>query len=183
MKGFREGLTALFRQQFTTTSTNGEVSTNWGCLFDNLELLFYLTLGIVAAAVMGIQALTGERAQGHLPDGCPPACVAAQLAGLDLRQADLSDADLSRAALSHANLRDANLQRAILWQTVLVGADLTGADLGNAVLGEADLTGTKLTGADLTGAWYSEGTKWPAGFVPPPTARKMKEGCYVDEQG
>jgi hypothetical protein len=105
---------------------------------------------------------------------------APDVAGADLTRANLSETDLQRATLTNANLSSSNLQRAVLWEAVLANADLSAADLAGAVLGQADLTGATLTGADLTGVWYSKGTKWPAGFVPPSTAKEMEGNCYID---
>lgn len=100
----------------------------------------------------------------------------ATLAGANLASADLSHAVLKNACLckneksrterkaTNANLTNANLTDANLTDAILTSADLTGADLTNA-----DLTRANLTGATLRGIRYSESTRWPDGFTPPPS--------------
>jgi len=107
----------------------------------------------------------------------------AVLTGVDLSWARLSHAILVGADLSGANLTGASLFAADLSGAVLAGADMTGIDLVDANLREADLSGVyllnaDLRGADLTGATlagaivigstYSDATRWPEGFTPPP---------------
>jgi uncharacterized protein YjbI with pentapeptide repeats len=100
----------------------------------------------------------------------------ATLAGANLASADLSRAVLKNAYLgktqkngkerkeTHTNLTDASLTDANLTDADLTGADLTGADLTGA-----DLTRAHLTSANLRGVRYSESTRWPDGFTPPPS--------------
>ena len=100
----------------------------------------------------------------------------ATLAGANLALADLSQAVLKNAYLgkneksrkegkeTKANLTDANLTDANLTDAILTDADLTRADLSGA-----DLTRANLTGANLSGIRYSESTRWPDGFTPPPS--------------
>lgn len=109
------------------------------------------------------------------------------LAGLDLSYADLTDAnlrgaDLYGANLSHAHLTDADLTGANLFVASLDDAGLTGAILSGADLEKTSLEGARLEGADLetaknlkagpltSGISHNSATKWPPGFVPPPSA-------------
>ena len=80
------------------------------------------------------------------PDHSAPLNVS----GVNLSGADLSGADLSGADLSGANLSGANLS----------GANLRGVNLRFAFLREADLTNIQ----------YDSRTKFPEGYVPPPSA-------------
>ena len=68
--------------------------------------------------------------------------------------------DLERALAGDKNLTRANL----------TGADLRGANLYRADLTGAVLTSAKLTGADLKSIVYDDSTRWPARFIPPPSA-------------
>lgn len=100
----------------------------------------------------------------------------ATLAGANLASADLSGAVLKYAYLgrsekarkegreANTNLTDANLTDANLTEAILTGANLAGADLTGA-----DLTRANLTGTNLRGIRYSESTRWPDGFTPPPS--------------
>lgn len=88
-----------------------------------------------------------------------------------LKDSNLKKADLRGTSLSEANLRGANLSGAILEGAILYGADLMSANLKGANLKGADLSGANLReagldGADLAGAYYSDQTKFPAGFEP-----------------
>ncbi|MGV9823401.1 pentapeptide repeat-containing protein [Nocardia xishanensis] len=104
----------------------------------------------------------------------------ANLDGADLRGADLTAANLFGANLGGANLYDANLYEAYLnganlgganlGGANLTGARLTAADLRGANLGGANLYDAQLFGADLSGATGNASTRWPEGFMPPPTA-------------
>ncbi|MGA7053968.1 MAG: pentapeptide repeat-containing protein [Mycobacterium sp.] len=93
-------------------------------------------------------------------------------------EAHLASADLSNALLDNAylgtNLTKARLLHASLQGASMTGANLTGANLTGANLTRVDLTGADLTGANLTGAnlsdiTYSESTRWPDGYTPPPS--------------
>lgn len=116
--------------------------------------------------------------------------VALHLTGSDFARADLTDAnlaesDLSRSIFARAKLRNTDLAQAKLRQAYFgvdriievsdhLGADLTGANLADADLTDADLshailTGANLTRANLTNVFYDHSTRWPAGFVPPPS--------------
>jgi uncharacterized protein YjbI with pentapeptide repeats len=99
----------------------------------------------------------------------------ANLSGANLSEADLLLAELSGADLRHANLLGANLAGAILPQANLSGADLRGAildhaELSGADLQDADLSYTDLHLAILENIRYNSRTKFPQGFVPPPSA-------------
>ncbi len=76
-----------------------------------------------------------------LPQGCPPDCASAGLAGAYLPEVDLRGADLTGA-----NLRGADLHQADLREATLAGADLRGADLRQARLEQASLHGAKIDG-------------------------------------
>ncbi|SUH12167.1 Type III effector pipB2 [Rhodococcus erythropolis] len=94
----------------------------------------------------------------------------ANLAGTFLPEANLTgaflhDANLTDTRLSRANLTDASLHGANLTGTRLSKANLTGAILYGADLSEADLTDTS-----LRAIVYDSTTKWPADFIPPPSA-------------
>lgn len=87
--------------------------------------------------------------------------------------ADFGQANLEVAVLERANLAGANLVGTVMTEDILTGADLSGARLAFADLTGSDLSGANLSGADLTraklsGVAYNEGTRWPAGFTPPP---------------
>ncbi|WP_063058932.1 pentapeptide repeat-containing protein [Nocardia sienata] len=92
------------------------------------------------------------------------------LGSADLTRADLVGAELVAAILIRANLTEADLFYADLESAFLTGANLTRADLHSANLTKADLSGADLSGADLTGIIYDSNTRWPEGFVPPPSA-------------
>ncbi len=62
--------------------------------------------------------------------------------------------DLNSVYLASANLSGANLSRAYL-----IGADLSGANLFGADLSRVNVTSIK----------YSDSTRWPPGFTPPPS--------------
>ncbi|MEU1981969.1 pentapeptide repeat-containing protein [Nocardia sp. NPDC019395] len=96
--------------------------------------------------------------------------IGAELLAATLIHANLTEADLSWADLSDAFLTDANLTRADLTRANLSGANLENANLTAADLSGADLTGASLDGADLAGIIYDSGTRWPEGFVPPPSS-------------
>jgi hypothetical protein len=110
--------------------------------------------------------------------------IRANLSGANLNTANLSEANLSGAVLRGADLRGANLRGAALVGANLRGADLSGADLGGAGLNGADLREALLTGADLTGSFligadlgqtkYSDDTRWPDGFTPPPETERVE---------
>jgi uncharacterized protein YjbI with pentapeptide repeats len=103
------------------------------------------------------------------------------LTGATLAGADLASADLSGAVLKYAYLgkseesgkerkqTNANLANANLANANLTDANLTDANLTDANLIGADLTRANLTGANLSGIRYSESTRWPDGFTPPPS--------------
>ncbi|MFD4268186.1 pentapeptide repeat-containing protein [Rhodococcus sp. NPDC058481] len=119
----------------------------------------------------------------------------AQLDGADLSCASMGAADLSFANFTGAHLRYADLMLANLqWATVrnvdMKGVVLLGATLESANLGGSDLTGANLVEADLTNTHleggttlggevdaaavlrdlkYTDETKWPVGYVPPPS--------------
>lgn len=125
----------------------------WLALFIGALALFWSLRGPHAAL-----------AQQRLPEGCPPACAGAYLAGLNLRgayfeEADLSRADLSGARLAGASLSDANLRGANLQGARLSGAELNGADLSGADLRAANLRDANLREANLLGTLVDERTK------------------------
>jgi hypothetical protein len=70
--------------------------------------------------------------------------------------------------LSRMDLHDNNFVRASFRGTDLSGANLSGAKLKRADLRGADLREANLSTADLNGAQYSDETKWPEGYEPPP---------------
>jgi uncharacterized protein YjbI with pentapeptide repeats len=73
--------------------------------------------------------------------------VAANLAGVDLR-----NVDLTHASLIKCNFAGADLGGAVLAGAALGGSDFTGADLGGANLADAELIGATLTRAGLIGS-------------------------------
>lgn len=98
------------------------------------------------------------------------------MTGIVLSDANLENADLRGKQLAGASIRRANLR----------GANLTGADLraegavypqrfepGGAPMfmggNPVDLTGSDLSGITLDSICYDSSTRWPAGFVPPPS--------------
>ena len=87
-------------------------------------------------------------------------------------RANLRGAYLTGAYLTNANLTGADLTGADLTGADLTSANLTGANLTGAYLERANLKGAKLVGANLEGVKYDDDTIWPAGFTPPPPARK-----------
>jgi uncharacterized protein YjbI with pentapeptide repeats len=88
------------------------------------------------------------------PARTPPTPTAAILTGANLKGANVTGANLKGAGLTGADL---------------TGADLTGADLTGANLTSANLTSANLTSANLSGTTYSESTRWPDGYTPPPS--------------
>jgi len=86
--------------------------------------------------------------------------------------ANLNGADLTGAILVSTNLTNARVLDSNLAGANLSGANLTGTHLTGTHLTGADLTGANLTNANLTGVHYDEKTKWPAGFKPPPSAKR-----------
>ena len=153
-----KGLKALFRRPNEDGSVNGKGSIPWGCLFENFGLLFYLivllVIAISAAIGMGLHNLASERARQKLPEGCPPRCASAQLAGVNLREAELEHADLSEADMSGANLAGAILKRANLGKANLSAAGLAEADLANANLRGANLPRPTLLAPTCGGPIY-----------------------------
>lgn len=124
----------------------------------------------------------------------------AWLHGAHLEEASLNDSCLDDAALSEARLERAHLNRVHIrraWlrgvhleHASLIEAHLEGGDMQGASLRGADLTGARLDAADLRGANLDEAvlenvglhrivwdalTKWPAGYVPPPSAAPPAE--------
>ena len=116
--------------------------------------------------------------------------VGLHLTGSDFARADFTDANLAESDLSRSIFARAKLCNTDLAQTKLrqayfgvdriidvsdhLGADLTGANLADADLTDADLsqailTGANLTRANLTNVYYDQSTRWPVGFVPPPS--------------
>jgi uncharacterized protein YjbI with pentapeptide repeats len=106
----------------------------------------------------------------------------------DLTRADLTRANLTRADLRGVVLTEANLQSVVLIGSDLRGANLTGSDLRNAVIYKSDLRGADLRGvllddenlndiadeyvsvaSQFTSITYDKNTKWPEGFIPPPS--------------
>jgi uncharacterized protein YjbI with pentapeptide repeats len=78
----------------------------------------------------------------------------------------------TRAVVRHIRERGA-MKAGIFSGADLSGADLTDADLTGADLSGADLCDTNLEGAQLDLARLKKvrrcaGTRWPAGFTPPP---------------
>ncbi|MEV3962462.1 pentapeptide repeat-containing protein [Nocardia sp. NPDC050193] len=97
----------------------------------------------------------------------------ARLLGANLTHANLNGANLTNVHLVNVNLTDAYLGGLNLTDADLAGLNLTNAYLGGANLTNADLTGLNpeyLAGANLTGIIYSDSTRWPEGFSPPPSA-------------
>src|SRR6516162_4424664 len=93
------------------------------------------------------------------------------LTGATLAGANLALADLSQAVLKNAYLGKNEKSRKEGKETKanLTDANLTDADLTRADLSGADLTRANLTGANLSAIRYSESTRWPDGFTPPPS--------------
>ncbi|GAB2665966.1 pentapeptide repeat-containing protein [Nocardia goodfellowii] len=121
--------------------------------------------------------LRSARLQGANLSGADLTC--GHMSDADLRGAQLLDARLQMANLASAKLSMANLNSAFLNNAVLAKADLTGAVLTDANLSGAELIGTDLTGSDMSRSnltdvilrniRYDHTTKWPIGFVPPPS--------------
>jgi uncharacterized protein YjbI with pentapeptide repeats len=99
----------------------------------------------------------------------------AHLKGASIKQSNLVHADLTNADLSGADLTQSNFTLALLYRANLSGVRHTGAiDFTGAFLDGADLRGIDLTEVNLTGISYDCSevfgkTRWPAGFIPPPT--------------
>ncbi|MGV9870540.1 pentapeptide repeat-containing protein [Rhodococcus koreensis] len=97
------------------------------------------------------------------------------LAGADLTRADLHDSQLNETSLAGADLTGANLSGTNLSDSNMAGAVLQGADLRGTVLTHANLAGAilvdaKLDGANLEHVRYSDRTRWPTDYTPPPSA-------------
>ena len=71
-----------------------------------------------------------------------------------------SDGSISRATVSERGWP----VRVASKQVTVNGTVVTDADLSHAILTDANLTR-----ANLTNVFYDQSTRWPAGFVPPPS--------------
>ena len=121
-------------------------------------------------------------------EGEPTTCAdfrGANLSGANLHYSDLTGANLYRVNLSGADLGEANIREASFSETNLRAADLSSTNLGEQWMFEVDLSAANLKGSNLFDAdlsrasmtgtiledvCYGEGTKWPAGFAPPPSS-------------
>lgn len=82
---------------------------------------------------------------------------------------NLEYASLNGAILWNSNFENANLQYARMEGTRLGRSNFTGADLSWANLEAADLSMCRFSEARLDNIWYTDETKWPKDFVPPPS--------------
>lgn len=120
----------------------------------------------------------------------------ADFSGIKARDANFNGADLTSAKFQcRAGVSKATCRTDLRWgtwfgtnltQTNFNGVDLTrswftadtifdgtsfvGADLTESQLFDVDLSTTRLDNANLAGVCYSESTKWPPGFTPPPNS-------------
>ncbi len=106
-----------------------------------------------------------------LPDTSNIDLGATCLNDLFLPSPDFSGAILAGSNLSRGGLGGADFRGAILLNANLTGTYLRAADLSGALLYGADLTDAFLGDANLTGVIYDDKTRWPPGFVPPPSSQ------------
>lgn len=95
--------------------------------------------------------------------------IRGRLSSAVFRSSNLEYANLDGAILWNSDFRDANLQYADMAGTRLGRADFTGADLSWANLEAADLSTCRFSESCLDSIWYTEETKWPRDFEPPPS--------------
>lgn len=86
--------------------------------------------------------------------------------GVTFFGSDLRDADLSGVSLFGAWFTE---------DAKLAGADFSDATFAGAKLFGVDLSKSELRGADFSGSCYSDATRWPSDFAPPPSAEP--ESC------
>lgn len=97
----------------------------------------------VALVKTGVEAINGHAAE-H--EKTPLDLAAADLHGMDLRDAILKSAKLRGADLHDADLRNASLNSSDMRDCDLRNADLRGANMHRTLLIGADLRGAKLAG-------------------------------------
>ena len=97
----------------------------------SIDPMTWLAVVSFAAGVLAAAATSAAAHPLVLPEGCPPSCAGANLAGT--RIINLDGADLRGADLRFADLRGAVQAGAFLLDATLVGAKLFDADLREAM--------------------------------------------------
>lgn len=91
------------------------------------------------------------------------------LSGTNFSLANLGNANFRNSGFWNANFQQADLQYIDMEKCKVGRSNFKGANFSWANLEKADLSSCDLAGACLDDIWYTEETKWPEHFIPPPS--------------